>query len=105
MAFHCRRREEKLNLAIQVFGYDRKCVAGNVRKPGLKKGALLMKHNRKLIEIIGAMALATVVTTSAFAQMGGGGMMGGFGSGGGVMGGLGLRGGEWRGGEGGDVAG
>src|SRR3990167_7322401 len=94
MAFHCRRREEKLNLAIQVFGYDRKIVAGNVRKPGLKKGALLMKHNRKLIEIIGAMALATVVTTSAFAQMGGGGMMGGFGAGGGygtgMMGGYGT---------------
>src|SRR3990170_6715060 len=89
MAFHCRRREEKLNLAIQVFGYNRKILAGNVRKPGLKKGALLMKHNRKLIEIIGAMALATVVTTSAFAQMGGGGMMGGFGSGGGMMGGFG----------------
>ena len=53
-----------------------------------------MKHNRKLIEIIGAMALATVVTTSAFAQMGGGGMMGGFGSGGGngtgMMGGYGT---------------
>ena len=44
-----------------------------------------MKHKRKLIEIIGAMALATVVTTSAFAQMGGGGMMGGFGSGGGMI--------------------
>ena len=53
-----------------------------------------MKHNRKLIEIIGAMALATVVTTSAFAQMGGGGMMGGFGAGGGngtgMMGGYGT---------------
>jgi len=49
-----------------------------------------MKHNRKLVEIIGAMALATVVTTSAFAQMGGGGMMGGFGSGGGMMGGYGT---------------
>ena len=56
-----------------------------------------MKHNRKLIEIIGAMALATVVTTSAFAQMGGGGMMGGFGSGGGMMGGFGAGGGNGRG--------
>ena len=56
-----------------------------------------MKHNRKFIEIIGAMALATVLTTSAFAQMGGGGMMGGFGSGGGMMGGFGAGGGNGRG--------
>ena len=60
-----------------------------------------MKHNRKLIEIIGAMALATVVTTSAFAQMGGGGMMGGFGSGGGMMGGFGSGGGNGTGMRGG----
>jgi hypothetical protein len=54
-----------------------------------------MKHDRKLINmIIGAMALATVLTTNAYAQMGGGGMMGGFGSGGGfgtgMMGGNGM---------------
>jgi len=36
-----------------------------------------MKCSRKRIHIVGAMALATVITTSAFAQMGGGGMMGG----------------------------
>lgn len=49
----------------------------------------MMKHYGKLIQIIGAMALATLAATSAYAQMGGGGMMGGLGSGGGMMGGFG----------------
>lgn len=35
-----------------------------------------MKPDRKLIQIIGAIALTSVVTTGAYAQMGGGGMMG-----------------------------
>lgn len=56
-----------------------------------------MIHNRKLIRIIGAMALATVATGSAYAQMGGGGMMGGFGAGGGMMGGFGSGGGNGTG--------
>ena len=53
-----------------------------------------MKHNRKLIASISTIAVAMVMTTSAFAQMGGGGMMGGFGSGGGMMGGFGSGGGN-----------
>jgi len=56
-----------------------------------------MKHNRKLIAIIGAMAIIAGVTTSAFAQMGGGGMMGGIGGGGGMMGGIGGGGGHGTG--------
>lgn len=44
-----------------------------------------MIPNRKLIQVLGAIALATASTTGAFAQMGGGGMMGG--GGGGMMGG------------------
>ncbi|MBI4292021.1 MAG: Spy/CpxP family protein refolding chaperone [Betaproteobacteria bacterium] len=39
---------------------------------------------RELIEVLGTMAFAALVSSSAFAQMGGGGMMGGFG--GGMMG-------------------
>ena len=53
-----------------------------------------MKHSRKLIEILGAMAFASLVTSSAYAQMGGGGMMGGFGAGRGMMGGFGAGGGN-----------
>ncbi|MBI2959733.1 MAG: Spy/CpxP family protein refolding chaperone [Betaproteobacteria bacterium] len=48
---------------------------------------------RKLIEVIGTMAFAALVSSSAFAQMGGGGMMGGFGGGmmgRGMMGGYGM---------------
>ena len=41
----------------------------------------MMKRYRKPIQIAGAMALAALLTTGAYAQMGGGGMMGGFGSG------------------------
>lgn len=50
----------------------------------------MMKRLRRSLEIAGAMALAALLTTSAYAQMGGGGMMGGPGSGGGMMGGSGL---------------
>ena len=60
-----------------------------------------MKHTRKLIAIIGGMTAAMVVTTGAYAQMGGGGMMGGFGSGGGMMGGFGTGGGNGQGMSGG----
>lgn len=56
-----------------------------------------MKHYGKLIQFIGATALATAMTTSAYAQMGGGGMMGGFGSGGGMMGGFGSGSGNGQG--------
>ena len=49
----------------------------------------MMKRYRKPIQIAGAMALAALLTTGAYAQMGGGGMMGGPGSGGGMMGGFG----------------
>lgn len=45
-----------------------------------------MKPDRKLIQIIGAIALASLVTSGAYAQMGGGGMMGR----GGMMGGFGA---------------
>ena len=55
-----------------------------------------MKHYVKLIQIIGATALASFLTTSAYAQMGGG-MMGGFGSGGGMMGGFGSGSGNGQG--------
>jgi len=63
-----------------------------------------MKANGKLIAIIGALALATVVTTSAFAQMGGGGMMGGGMMGGGLFGGLGSGGGNAAGMMGGNAS-
>ncbi|HUX26219.1 MAG TPA: Spy/CpxP family protein refolding chaperone [Burkholderiales bacterium] len=64
-----------------------------------------MGHYRKLIQIGGTIALATALTTSAFGQMGGGGMMGGFGSGGGMMGGFGALGGNGAGTMGGYAAG
>ena len=57
----------------------------------------MMKRYRKSIEIAGAMALAALLTTSAYAQMGGGGMMGGPGSGGGMMGGFGSGSGSGQG--------
>ncbi|MBE0619012.1 MAG: hypothetical protein IH605_00295 [Burkholderiales bacterium] len=57
-----------------------------------------MKPDRKLIQIIGAIALASHATTGAYAQMGGGGMMGS----GGMMGGFGAGGGNGRGTMGGD---
>ena len=59
-----------------------------------------MKHIRKLIAIIGGIAVTMVVTTGAHAQMGGG-MMGGVGSGGGMMGGFGSGGGNGSGMSGG----
>jgi len=43
---------------------------------------------------MGALAFAIVATPGAYAQMGGGGMMGGFGGGGGMMGGFGSGGGN-----------
>lgn len=57
----------------------------------------MMKRYRKSIEIAGTMALAALLTTSAYAQMGGGGMMGGLGSGGGMMGGFGSGSGSGQG--------
>lgn len=57
-----------------------------------------MKPNSRLIAILVGTALGAAVATSAFAQMGGGGMMGGFGSGGGgMMGGFGSGGGNGTG--------
>ncbi|MGP1678475.1 MAG: Spy/CpxP family protein refolding chaperone [Burkholderiales bacterium] len=56
-----------------------------------------MKHYGKLIQVIGATALATLAATSAYAQMGGGGMMGGHGSDGGMMGGFGSGSGNGQG--------
>ncbi len=56
-----------------------------------------MKHHGQFIPIAGAMALASLLTTSAHAQMGGGGMMGGLGSGGGMMGGFGSGSGNGQG--------
>jgi len=64
-----------------------------------------MKPNTKLVQISATIALATALTTSAFGQMGGGGMMGGFGSGGGMMGGVGAPGGNGAGTMGGYAAG
>jgi len=50
----------------------------------------------KLIRVVGAMALAILLTPGALAQMGGG-MMGGFGGGGGMMGHPGLGSEIWKG--------
>ncbi|MBE0625791.1 MAG: hypothetical protein IH606_13370 [Burkholderiales bacterium] len=57
-----------------------------------------MKLDRKLIQITGAIALASLATTGAYAQMGGGGMMGS----GGMMGGFGAGGGNGPGTMGGN---
>jgi LTXXQ motif family protein len=86
-------------------GHKRKIVTASRRKPVLKKGEFRMKPNTKLVQISATIALATVLSSSAFGQMGGGGMTGGFGSGSGMMGGFGGIGGNGAGTMGGYAAG